>query len=336
MLTIKDIAKIAGVSYSTVSKVLNNYPDVGEETRKRVQKVIEEHRFTPNSSAQKLSMKKSNNIAIIMSNLFEVEDIDVIPLQELKGAVENAKNLGYEVALYSITSDSQKYKTYYSFCIENNIIGAIFSGIRTDDIYFQELANNDFPCVLIDIYAQGEHSSSLSIDNIEASIAGVQYFIDHGHRNIAIINGKLKSIVGIERYAGYCQALVDNGIELNSRYSISGYFDEDEAYFAGKKLLEENPEITAVFCASDIMAIGLYRAVKELGMQVGEDISIIGFDDIPLAKYITPALTTIRQDFFQFGYKSVDLLTDLIKKNKGQHLFMDYELVERESVKTLK
>lgn len=337
MITIKDVAKLAGVSCSTVSKVLNNYSDVSSETRQKVQKIVEEYHFTPNISAQNLSMKKKKNIALIMSNLIDVDENDVIPIRELKGVVAAAEEKEYDMAFYPISSAMQKTKSYFSFCKENNIMGAILCGIRTDDMYFKELADSNIPCVLIDIYAQGSHSSSISIDNVEASIKAVTYLIEHHHKNIAIINGKLKSVVGIERYAGYCQALIDHHLELNRDYTVDGQFDEDIAYTESKELLINHPEITAIFCASDVMAVGVYRAISELGKKIPDDISIIGFDDLPIAKYVTPKLTTIRQDFYEFGYQSVFLLTQLIQQEQthGSHVFIDYQLIERESVKTL-
>lgn len=338
MITIKDIAKLAGVSSSTVSKVLNNYTDISEETRRRVQKIIVEHHFSPNSSAQNLTLKKRKNIALVMSGLDEVDENDIIPIRELKGVLANATTYGYDIAFHPITSIMQKTKSYYAFCSENNIAGAVLAGIRTDDPYFQELANSDIPCVLIDIYAQGNHSSSISIDNVEASITAVQYLIDHNHKHIGIMNGKLQSVVGIERYAGYCQALINNKIELHKEYTFTADFDEECAYHAGIQLLSNHQEITAVFCASDVMAVGLYRAAKELHKRIPEDISVIGFDDIPIAKYISPSLTTIHQDFYNFGYRAVDLLSDLIQNpdKGGSHIFDAYELIKRQSVSTLK
>ena len=228
MITIKELAKIAGVSYSTVSKALNNYPDIGEETKKRVLELAKEYNYSPNTSAQNLSSKTKRNIALIISNLDQVDDNDNLSTKALQGAISGADFLGYDLLVFPINSKSQKTKSYYTICQENNIMGAILSGIKTDDQYFIELANSEIPYVLIDIYAEGNHSSSISVDNVEASREAVNYLIKQGHTNIGIMNGKLNSIVGIERYAGYIQALLDNGIVPKKEYSFDANFDEHQ------------------------------------------------------------------------------------------------------------
>lgn len=334
MATIKDIARLAGVSYSTVSKVINDYPDIGEDTRAKVLKIIKEQNFSPNNSARKLVTKKSRTIAVIMCGFDQLNENDIIPLQILKGVLISAQTINYEVAFYPITSFVQEQKSYAAFCRENNIEGAILSGIKTDDRYFHELIETNIPCVLIDVYAQGQNISSISVDNVDASLTAVEYLIKNNHKHIGVINGKLQSVVGLERYAGYCQALINNNFPLNKKYVVDGQFQEDIAYEQCKQLLLNNPEITALFCASDIMAIGAMQALRELNLKIPEDISIIGFDDVPLAKYLTPALTTIRQDFYKSGYDAMNLLIDLIEKKseKGLHAFNSYDLIVRNSV----
>ncbi len=333
MLTIKDIAKKSGVSYSTVSKVLNNYPDIGEETRKKVMAVVNEFNFTPNISARKLVQKSSNIIGFIMSGLEASDTNDVAPLQILKGALSYIHKTNYDIIFYPITSEIQKQKSYSQFCRENNITGVVLSGLRTDDPYYVDASNSDLPCVTIDFALPGKQNSCISIDNVEAARSAVEFLVRSGHKHIGTVNGKAKSVVGLERCAGYCQALLDGNLPIINEYVIDGEFNEEIAYEKSLVLLTRYPEITALFCASDVMAMGVYRAAKKLGRKIPQDLSVVGFDDLPLASYAAPPLTTIRQNFFQFGEYSIKLLIDILgQKTAFSHqVYVDYNLILRDS-----
>lgn len=335
----KDVAKRAGVSYTTVSKVLNNYDEISEETKKRVLEVIEEMDFIPKQNARELNeRKRRKTLAFIFTGLERGNRKDTVAMDIMWGLFRYSQDHHYELVFYPITQEIQRTKSYLQFCRENNIAGAILLGQESDDKYFVDLVNSEMPCVVIDVLAQDEKVSSLSIDNEQAAREAVNCLIDNGHTKIAIVNGRQKSMCAILRQVGYQNALQQHGIELCPDYILDGDFSELVSYQQTLKLLQEHPEVTAFFCSSDIMAYGVYRAAKELGLRIPEELSVIGFDDNPFAGAMTPPLTTIRQDFFVFGYTAADLLVELTQnpETRGTHTYLDYELVVRQSVGNIK
>jgi len=333
MVTIKDIAREAGVSITTVSRALNNYDDVSASTKELILKIAKNRGYVPNRSAQNLVKQKNNTLAIILSGLEKEGGKDNIAYGLLSGMYTYAETVNYEVVLFTTSTAQQKQKTYVQFCREHNIGGAVLHGIRTDDPYFEEIVSSDLPCVLIDIKTEGKNTSSISIDNIEASKEAVEYLISHNHRNIGMINGRQEAAVSAERYKGYEKALVNHNILVNPQYMVYADFSEEVSYVKTKELLSSHPEITALFCASDMMAVGSIRAIEELKLKVPNDISIIGFDNIPLSQYLTPALTTVAQDFYQMGNESAKQLLKMITKEKYENsVYLSYKLVERKSI----
>lgn len=333
MVTIKDIAKKAGVSITTVSRALNNYYDVSPSTKKKIFDIADEMGYVPNRSAQNLVKKTNNTLAIILSGLEKEGGKDNIIYRLLSGMYSYAESVNYEVVLYTTSSAHQRDKTYVQFCKEHNIGGAVLNGIKIDDPYFEELIESDFPCVLIDILAQGKNVSSISINNYKASIEATQHLIKNNHKNIAMINGRRQADVSSERYKGYAKALRNNDIPIKEEYIIYADYLEDKAYKETIRLLTEHPEITALFCASDMMALGAMKAVNKLQLRIPEDISIIGFDNIPLSEYMSPPLTTVDQDFYVMGEKAGEQLLKMIKKQDYEkNMILKHKLLVRKSV----
>ncbi len=336
MVTIKDVALKSGFSVTTVSRALNGYDDVNENSRKKILEVAKNLNYVPNRAAQNLVKKENKTVAIIVSGMEKEGSKNNIIYSLISGMYTNAEKKGFEVALFTMSSAYQKEKSYMQFCREHNINGAIMTGIRTDDKYFEEIMDSTFPCVLIDIPIEGKNISCITIDNIKASKEIVKHLIDNNHKNIAIINGVNEAIVSHERLKGYKEALKESDIKLNKNYIVEGDFLEEKAYIETKKLLTENKEITAIYCVSDIMALGAMKAIKELSLNIPEDVSIVGFDDIPIAEYTTPPLTTVRQDFYERGKESFNQLYNMIKsKPYEKNKYVEYQIVKRGSVKKI-
>ncbi len=336
MATIRDIARESGFSVTTVSRALNGYSDVNEQSRMKIIETAKQLNYVPNKAAQSLVKQNSNTIAMIISGMEPKGSVDNLVYSLISGMYIMAEKMGYQVVLFTMSSAYQREKSYVQFCREHNIKGAVITGIRTDDKYFEEVVESDLPCVLIDIPLEGVNLSSIAIDNIEASKKIVQILIDNNHKNIAMVSGRKEATVSLERYEGYKQALVENGILINNDYVVKGDFLEQKAYEVSKELLKKNKEITAVFCASDMMAIGCMKAIKELGLEIPKDISIVGFDNIPLAKYTTPPLTTVNQDFYERGKVAVEQLCKMTENlDYKKKISLDYEIIERESVRRI-
>lgn len=339
MATIKDVAKKAGVSIGVVSRAFNNYPDISEKTKQRIFEVARELNYTPNLAARNLSLKKQFTIGLISSGILDSDEKDSNNSFEVfKGVYLGTQQKNYELAIYLIDSQKQRRKSYKQFCRERNIGGAILQGITTNDKYFKELVEANIPCVLIDMTTDKDYQplGFVSTDNIRASREMAELLIKNGHRKIACMAGKKDTLVNKWRMEGLKQALAENGLELSDEDLLYGDFLEGTAYETAKEYLEKGNRPTAFFCFSDLMAFGVMKAIAEAGLSIPEDISITGFDGLPIGAYTQPPLTTIKQNFFEMGRQAALLLTDIMEgKECDRHVYVDYQLLERKSVKNL-
>lgn len=339
MATIKEVAKKANVSIATVSRAFNNSSEINKETKQRIMQIARELSYTPDLSAKRLVKQKSKTIGIIFSGIdYEnhVSDISNMLFDIMCGAFDYSQSIGYDLAVYYTNLEKQKEKSYLEFCCERNIDGVIIQGLGTDDPYFKELVESNIPCVLIDMYARGENIGCVSTDNVQAAIDAVEYLIENNHENIAFMNGHTEAMVSFERYSGYIAALKKNQLDVKRDYIVNGGFEINKAYQEAKKILTTHSEITAIFCASDIMAIGVIKAAKELNIDVPGQLSVIGFDDIPICEYMSPRLTTISQIPYQVGKSAASLLMSIKNKNVVNYtIHLPYKLVIRDSVRKL-
>ncbi|MGX7148420.1 LacI family DNA-binding transcriptional regulator [Enterococcus ureasiticus] len=336
--TIRDVAKTAGVSIATVSKVFNGYTDVNEETKEKIFEVAKRLDYTPNMAARTLSSKKQQTIALILNEL-NFNRKSTMPMEVLNGVYKFTEQSDFEFVFYGTSTEKQESKTFRQFCNEHNITGAVIQGLKMTDPYYYEIQETSLPTVLIDVVVDNPAIGTVAIDSEAASLEAVNYLISQGHQNIGMINGSRDANVSILREQGYRKALEENAISVNEAYVQYANFDEEITFLITKNLLSNHKEVSALFCASDIMAIGAMRAVKDMGKRVPEDISIIGFDDIILASYVTPRLTTVAQDMEEIGYEAAKLLTEIINKedqNNSIRRIIPYEIEYRESVSSKK
>lgn len=335
MPTIYDIAKKSGFSITTVSKVINNYPDVSQKTRKKILQTIEELDYHPSSNARSLMTKKYWTIGVVyieeLNNGIQHPFFSAV-IESFRKEMEDA---GYDLLLISKKIEQRKI-SYIERFKQRGVDGVIVvSPIKlTKDV--QEIVNHDIPSVFIDLY----HSkvSTVNSDNVDGSIQVVKYLHSLGHRKIAHIAGGDQTFAGKAREQGFIQGMKELGLEVRKDYiENGGLFEVSGGYEAMKKLLELKDLPTAVYAAGDMMAIGAMRAIQEAGLRVPDDISIVGFDDIELAQYVTPSLTTIKQDAQTIGQQAADLLLKQIdnKKKIPLGVMVPVSLVERGSVMKL-
>jgi LacI family transcriptional regulator/LacI family purine nucleotide synthesis repressor len=338
LATIKDVAKRAGVSIGVVSRAFNNYPDISEKTRQKILKVAEELNYTPNLVAKNLSSKKQLTIGLITSGILDSSQKDSVnSIEVFKGVYTAIEEKEYELAIYLIDSNKQKRKSYAQFCRERNIGGTILQGIRTDDPYFKELINTNIPCVLIDFHLDNHTPliGNVSINNIEASRKITELVLKQNHRRIAIMAGKKAAYVNNERLRGVREAFAAFGLQLHEGDILYGQFLEQVAYQETKKYLEKHRP-TAIIAFSDIMAIGVMKAIKEAGLRIPEDVSVTGFDNIPITEFTQPPITTVQQNFFELGRQAALHLQEIMEGLvKGKQVVVDYKIIERDSVKPL-
>lgn len=332
MTTIKDIAKRVGVSVTTVSRALNGYHDVNQNTKKKIIEAAKELQYTPNAVARTLVTKKSNTIGLIVSELNRSSAKDNFTFEVLSGINNATAENDYDMVLFSTDPVRQETKSYSQLCIERGVDGAILQGIRTDDPYLHEVLESNIPCVLIDIPISSESVGYVATDNVLGAKRAVDHLIQLGHQHIGMINGHEHAYVSKERLNGYKAALNEAQLPFNSSRVANGEFLEEEGEKAAYKLLLHSPEITALFCASDLMAFGAIKAAQKLNLSIPRDLSIIGYDDIILSQYITPKLTTISQDKFQMGYRAAELLISMLKgENQSQISILPTELKIRDT-----
>lgn len=332
MTTIKDIARVAGVSVTTVSRALNGYSDVNEKTRQKIAAVARELNYSPNTLARGLVMQKSKTIGLLVSGISRESVKDNFTFEVLCGVNERASTLGYDLILFNTNTMMQREKTYTQLCRERRVDGAIIQGIKKEDPYLKEVVESDIPCVLVDIPVHSNSVGYVTTDNALGAKKAVEHLASLGHKHIGMINGHEDAFVSQERLNGYREALKECGLSFRSEWVVSGNFEEKKAEKAVRELINRHKELTAIFCASDLMALGALKACKELGLHVPKEMSIVGYDNIVLASYSSPNLTTVGQEVYQIGYEAADLLIEMLEgKETNMKRYLDTKLIIRES-----
>ena len=336
-MTIKDIARISGVSITTVSRVLNNRPDVSDESRRRVLDVIESNNYIPNNSARDLVKTRSDAIGLMVRGVSNPFYTDII-----RAAEAAITTRGYTMVMQQIGSNEDELKRAAIMEREKRLRGIILLGGRFD-YTSADLALLNIPfvcCSFANHYGTLDPAdySSVSIPDKETAYQAVRYLIDNGHRRIAalITNPGDRSISQL-RYEGYVQALREAGLSLDPSLVIcTDTFNIQGAYCAMNGALDAGTAFTAVFAISDNMAIGAMRALREHGCSIPDNCSVIAIDGIEVSDYIDPPLTTLCQPMEDMGRHSVEILLDMVEKRSGnRHETLSTVLRPGASVKKL-
>ncbi|MFW5992457.1 MAG: LacI family DNA-binding transcriptional regulator [Halanaerobiaceae bacterium] len=332
MTTIKDIAKITGKSVTTISKVINDYPDISDETKKKVVEVMKQENFRPNAIARTLSTSRSHSIGIFI-NFNVSRGLHHIFFHEILFGLEiNLGPKGYDFVHFSDLK-WKKRCNYLEKCRSRHTDGAILMGVPNGDNHIDELLKSDVPVVFLDVDIIGKNATYVSSDNVGGAKKAIEYLHGLGHKDIGMISGLNHTKPAQERFLGFKQAIDKLNIPYRSKWVLNTYFSEEGGHKAMKKLLKMPKCPTAVFCQSDSIAIGAIKAIHEAGYGVPEDISVIGFDDLQISNYIHPKLTTIKQDTYLMGEKAASLLEEMMK-NPDTHLspvILPTELIVRDS-----
>lgn len=333
MATIKDISRITGYSITTVSRALNDYGDVKEKTKLIIRKAAIDLGYSPNILARSLVMKQSKTLGLIVSGLKLESTKDNFMFQTLCGVSDYLSSSSYEFVLLSTSTSKQKNKTFNQMCAERQLDGVIIQGLKMEDPYLQEALNSNIPCVLIDIPAAGEKIGTVTSNQFESAKNAVKYLQRIGHEKIAYMNGSENAYVSKIRKEAYEEALKEANTEIQKEYIVNGDFSEEKAKQAVMQLLLNHPEVTAIFCASDVMALGVLQAARELKVKVPEQLSIIGFDNILISSYVSPSLSTIGQFPYKMGKKAAEMLINIIEgKQTLKTIELTNELIIRDSV----
>lgn len=304
-VSIRDVAREAGVSITTVSKALNNYPDVKPETKKRIEELAQRMNYVPDAAGRSMGGITEKVIGLLVNDLQPTDPTGAV-FGILSGVCHACLDHKIEFILLTTDPDSQEKVPLKRLCLSKHLDGIICSGFRLYDPYLEEARRLDLPCAVIDIAMGAPGIIDITIDNAAAAEEAVTFLLEGGCRSIALVNGSARADVSVRRSMGYCAALQRAGLPVRPEWMVYANFDENYAYRAAVDLLRQSPPPDAFFCASDVMAFGVCRAIEESGRKVGADVMVIGFDDIPTARYLYGGLTTVRQDFYKMGYAAGD------------------------------
>lgn len=332
-VNIKTIAQMAGVSVSTVSKIINNYSDISDETRSRVLEIMKQTGYVPSNSAKTLATKKSNLIGVIFAGKLNIDFTHPFFVEVLNSFKKQMGVLGYDLLFFSNEKFKATDNDYLARCQHFQVDGCIIVNGQEVEPSITELDQSSIPCIGVDIQLRGNYSGYIMSDNYKMSSKVVEHFYLLGYRELGYIGSTMESDISNMRENGYKDAMESFGLPTYDKWFINGEnFFEASGYEAMSRLIAAGPLPRAIFAASDQLAIGALRALKDHKLNVPSDIAIVGCDDIEACKYTHPTLTTIRQNKDKIGRLAAMMLHDLINNQASTSSFVvEPELVIRES-----
>ncbi|MCX7903848.1 MAG: LacI family transcriptional regulator [Caloramator sp.] len=328
-LNIKDIAKLAGVSPATVSRVINETGNVAEEKKQRVLKVLKETGYKPNALARGLLLNKTNVIGVIVPDLSNINFAEFV-----KGIENEAKLNGLGVLLTTSENDTDSEISYFQLFKEKRVDGIIFSGTIFTEKHREELEKADIPFIVFGQWFEHYKLICVNIDNEKAAYEATKYLISKGAKNLSMIMGPLwDRSAGYDRYSGFLKAVVEGGISPKDVVLEEGDFTIKSGYRAMKRILEKK-NVDGVLAANDFMALGAIKYLVDMGMMIPDEVQIMGFDDNMISEIYNPSLSTVKINFYEAGRICVKAFVDRINnKPIENNILLPYELVIRGSTK---
>lgn len=334
-ITLKEIASTLGISITTVSKALKNYPDVSEKTKKAVKELADNLNYTPNSFAVNLRTKESKTIGLIIPEVTHHFFANII-----KAIIDAAEKNGYLVIILQSNESLELEKKQVELLINKRVDGILISlsNESNNDSHIQEILKRNIPLVMFDKIAKLSNCSKVIIDDQKAGFDATQHLIDKGCKKIAHIRGPLNPQNSIDRYLGYKKALEKNNIPFDSKlvYTCEKVTFEEGLEFT-KQLIEEHPDVDGIFAITDLVAVGAVAYCNEQKIAIPNDIKIIGFSNWFMSQVITPKLSTVEQPSHEMGIAAFDLLLEEMKARKEESEYnpktieLETQIIERES-----
>ena len=331
-ISIKDIAKAAGVSHSTVSRSLSDSPLVTPDTKARIQRLAREMGYTPDAWARSLVMGRTRTVGVVVTTI-----ADPFIAQVVQGIESTAYEHDYTVILASSNSDPSREIAAVEMLRSKRVDGVIVTASRVGALYQDHLERIGAPVVLINNHSEqsGHYLYSVTVDSQHGGYLATRHLVELGHRRIAYVTGPLNHSSNTGRLAGYAQALTEANIPFDSALVAPGNGRVESGEQALSDLRSARP-FTAVFCYNDMAAIGLLRAARRFNLAIPQDLSVVGFDDISFASYVCPALTTIAQPQFEMGQQAMQMALELMKdqqptEGKTLDISIKGQLIVRES-----
>ncbi|MGE5553075.1 MAG: LacI family DNA-binding transcriptional regulator [Betaproteobacteria bacterium] len=329
MATLRDVARSAGVSISTVSSVVNRTKYVSPELTRRVEEAIRALNYRPNSLARGLRTNQTHTLGLVMS------DITNLYFAELaRGVEDRAERDDYTVFLCNTDADPRREAKYVQRLLSQKADGIIFTSVRQDDTTVRRLVEDGIPVVLINRRIPGVETDYVGTDNVRGAARATEYLIALGHTRIGFISGAALSSASADRREGYLQTLVKAGLPVEPELIQEGDLRQREGYAAARRLLSLPNPPTAIFAANDLMALGAMEVAAEMGRQIPEDLSLVGYDDNQIAALPGVQLTTVRQPAYEMGQLAAEILLEKLKADSAKewvprHITVRSELVVR-------
>ncbi|MGL5124825.1 MAG: LacI family DNA-binding transcriptional regulator [Fusobacteriaceae bacterium] len=331
--SIKEIAKKLNVAPSTVSRALNDKHDISQNLKDKVNTIAKEIGYKKNSIAARLVNQKSNTIGLFFLSRQNINNEENTGFKYVEIILDKIKDKNYDLIIFSIDSNLKDKKKYIDICSERQVEGAIFIGLEDTDENTELLRNIDIPTVILEKRVSGKNISYIGSDNEYGINSILDYLLELGHENIGFIKGPDFIECSKDRFNTFYKRM--NSLNLyKEKFVKSGNFRLESGYESTKDLLNSKDIPTAIIASSDLMAIGAMKAIKEKGLKIPEDISLVGYDGFDIGSFLSPSLTTVLQDFKSMGEKAVEILFSMIvNKEKSINMVFKPKLIKRESTK---
>lgn len=325
MATIKDIANKLGIAVSTVSKGLNGAHDISDETRQLVLDTAIEMGY----STKKMRSQEEKKVCVFIENM-DYENMDEFGYDIITGFKKAALRRNWDVSVIPVNMGLQTSENYDSYMLKQGFCGAFMVGFTLHENWLKQLDKTTVPTVLLDNYIKSQpRVGYVGTDSFEGIHFAVSHLVNLGHKKIAFLSGSKDSMVSVERTQAFIQSMAANGLTADNTLMDYGCYDPDCAKSHVPQFVANGA--TAIMCASDMIAFGVVHELKELNLRVPEDISVIGFDDLPIAESLTPSLTTIRQNRSDLGKSAASLLDNLLTGVAVSKILLRAEFIERNS-----
>jgi LacI family transcriptional regulator len=331
-LSIDDIAKLASVSRSVVSRVLNDHPSVSDEKRERVLEVVKKYNYKPSSVARGLATNRSYEIGIIAPRRCDEALANGFWSLLHLGIFEECIQQGYFVTMSPISNNLGKEIEEY--VLDNKRLdGFILLTQEVTEKVANKLIERGAPMVLVGHAPNNSSLNSVDVNNFAGSFKATQHLIELGHKHIGVLLPRLNMQESIDRLEGYKKALKDAGLPVRENYIVTGNYSQEHGFNSMQQWIEQEEDLTAVFSTSDTLAMGALSALYKANIKVPDEMALVGFDDLPFAQYTNPPLTTIKQPIYEKGKRAASMLLDQIKNKDSRitHENLEPELIVRES-----
>ena len=324
--TIQDVAERADVSVATVSRVLNESDRVREETRETVVKAARSLGYHPNETARNLRAQETRMIGVLLPNMH-----GEFFAQVTRGLDERARASGHHLLVSNSHTQEDEAKTVIQSLL-GRVDGLILLWPRLSHDFLDDLVPDDLPVVLLNTDRSGARFETLAFDNHDGAYAAVEHLAEHGHERIALLAGDPQNFDAQERRSGYRAAVDDHDLAADPSLEIEGDFTREAGRDAVDQLMALSPRPTALFASNDSMALGVLRGLRDAGLKAPDDLALVGFDDIPMAHYVAPSLTTVHAPMQELGERAMERLLALVQENAApSHQTLNTRLVRRES-----